>query len=48
MTNIESATPDPSLAVYDNPPESIDWPVVVACGTVLVTLTGLFVWWIKR
>ena len=46
------ANPDGTEAVYgaDDVPaiQTTDWPVVVACGAVLVTLVGAFWYWIKR
>jgi hypothetical protein len=41
VTNIETATPDPTLAVYDQVPRQTDWLLVAECGAVIaVFVTG--------
>ena len=43
VTNIETATPYPTLAVYDNSPQSTDWGLVGLCATAIAGVVGL-VW----
>ena len=47
VTNIETATPDPTLAVYDNPPAGTSWPLIVVTATALLLVVGGFVAAIK-
>jgi len=43
VTNIETATPDPALAVYDSPPRYTDWPLVIASGAAILATAAAFV-----
>ena len=47
VTNIETATPDPTLAVYDQPPSTTNWPLVAVSGVAIVATVAAFVLAIK-
>jgi hypothetical protein len=42
VTNIETAQPDPTLAVYDARPSHIDWPLVGISAGAGATVVALF------
>ena len=42
VTNIETAAPDPTLAVYDQPPSSTNWGIVAFTGAALLLVVGGF------
>jgi hypothetical protein len=42
VTNIETAAPDPTLAVYDQPPSGTNWGIVAFTGAALLLVLGGF------
>ena len=48
VTNIGTATPDPTLAVYDqSPPSGTNWPLVIVSGVAITATVAAFLLAIK-
>ena len=47
VTNIGTSTPDPTLAVYDDAPNTTNWPLVAVSGVAIVATVAAFMLAIK-